>query len=289
MVEVEEYFDLFFYRPLAFLLVKGVQGTNITPNQITIGAIIIGLLCGVAYAQGPEYWVLGAVLFALYNITDCSDGMLARIKMNGTHAGRVVDGMADYISTAAAFIGIGIGGMTEHNDDKSLWWFLLVITAASNVVQSALVDYYRNRFLDYVLQRKSTFEEDYQSFVDEYESIKNQKGKALDRLIIRCYFWYSAMQRRIVGKKKKEKLFQASPQDYYRKNKVAVRLWVMIGPTSQITAQMICSAYNRMDIFFWLMLVGFNGIALIMWLVQKAIDRGFKMQNAEEKILDVRY
>src|SRR3954467_7501845 len=104
MLEVEEYFDLFFYRPLAFLLVKTVYRTNITPNQLTIVAIFIGLACGIVYAQGPAYWALGAICFALYNIVDCSDGQLARIKKNGTHAGRVVDGLADYISTAAAFI-----------------------------------------------------------------------------------------------------------------------------------------------------------------------------------------
>jgi len=279
MVEVEEYFDLFFYRPLAFILVKTVYRTSITPNQLTIIAIFIGITCGFVYAAGPQYWAWGALCFALYNIVDCSDGQLARIKKNGTHAGRIVDGMADYISTAAAFIGIGIGGMTDHSGNASLWWTLLVLTAASNVVQSALVDYYRNRFLDYVLQRKSTFEEDYQSFVDEYNSIKNVKGKGLDRVIIQCYFKYSAMQRRIVGKKKKEKLFKASPQDYYKKNKLPIRIWVTIGPTSQITAQMLCSAYNRMDIFFWLMLVGFNGIALIMWITQKQIDKTFKTSN----------
>src|SRR5436190_20554690 len=108
MVEVEEYFDLFFYRPLAFVLVKSVYRTNITPNQLTIVAILIGLMCGIIYAQGTNYWLLGAIVFALYNIVDCSDGQLARIKKNGTHAGRIVDGLADYTSTAAAFIGIGI-------------------------------------------------------------------------------------------------------------------------------------------------------------------------------------
>src|SRR4051812_7265687 len=200
MVEVEEFFDLFFYRPLAFVLVKTVYRTSITPNQLTVIAIIIGIVCGVTYAQGVQYFALGAVFFALYNIVDCSDGQLARIKKNGTHAGRVVDGLADYISTAAAFIGIGIGGMA-YQQNKSWWWMLLVLTAASNVVQSALVDYYRNRFLDFVLQRKSTFEEDFQSFVDEYNAIKNVKGKAFDRFIIRCYFKYSAMQRRLVAKK----------------------------------------------------------------------------------------
>ncbi len=276
MTEVEEFFDLFFYRPLAFILVKSVYRTNITPNQLTIAAICMGIIAGCLYAGGPGYYTYGAICFALYNIFDCSDGQLARIKKNGTHAGRIVDGMADYISTAAVFIGIGIGGMADHGSYAVLWWLLILLTAASNVIQSAFVDYYRNRFLDYVLQRKSTFEEDFESFQDEYNAIKNQPGKWLDKIIIRSYFKYSAFQRRLVGTKKKEKLFKASPQDYYKKNKTAIRFWVLIGPTSQITAIMICSVFNRFDIFFWLILVGFNSIALALWLIQRNIDKAFK-------------
>ncbi len=45
----------------------------------------------------------------LYNIIDCSDGQLARLKKNGTHTGRIIDGSADYITAAFVFIGLGIG------------------------------------------------------------------------------------------------------------------------------------------------------------------------------------
>lgn len=277
MVEVEEYFDLFFYRPLAFLLVKIVYHTRITPNQITLIAIAFGITSGCLYAQGtPYFFSLGALFFALYNIIDCSDGMLARLKKNGTHAGRIVDGLADYISTAAVFVGIAIG-FANHQDNPAYWWMLLVVTAVSNIIQSALVDYYRNRFLDYVLQRKSTFEEGLQAFREEYETIKDRKDKWLDKIIISSYFKYSALQRRLVSKKKKEKLFKADPQDYYKKNKIAVRFWVLIGPTAQITVQMICSVINRFDIFCWTMIIGFNAIAAIMWIVQRNIDKSFKL------------
>jgi hypothetical protein len=88
------------------------------------------------------------------------------------------------------------------------------------------------------------------------------------------------MQRKLTANKKKEKLFKAAPQDYYRKNKLAVRFWVMIGPTAQITTQMICSVINRFDIFCWLMIIGFNSIAVIMWVVQRNIDKSFKAKAA---------
>lgn len=279
MVEVEEFFDLFFYRPLAFLLVKIVYHTNITPNQLTLIAIFIGLVSAVFYSFGSLFFVTGALCFAMYNIVDCSDGMLARLKKNGSNAGRILDGLADYISTASVLTGLAIGA-SRNNSDTAYWWLMLAAAGFSNVIQSALVDYYRNRFLDYVLQRKSTFEEGLQSFREEYEIIKDQKGKLLDRMIIRSYFIYSDIQNRLAAKKRKEKLFKATPEDYYKKNKIAIRFWVFIGPTSQVTALMICSAFNRLDIFFWLMIGLFNVIAAAMWVIQYNIDKTFKTVRA---------
>lgn len=276
MPEIEEFFDLFFYRPLAFVLVKIIYPTNITPNQISITAIFFGLAAGCMYATAlPNCCIYGAILFMLYNIIDCSDGMLARLKRNGTHAGRIIDGIADYLATAAVFIGLGIG-YPDHSYTHSLWWSLLFLSALSNVIQSALVDYYRNRFLDYVLQRKSTFEEDLDAFRQEYDAIKDVKGMWLDRWVIKTYFKYSAFQDKLTSKKRGEKLFTATPQEYYKKNKIAARFWVNIGPTAQITAIMLFSAINRFDIYFWIIIGVFNAVGIIMWLIQRNIDKTFK-------------
>src|ERR1700759_2470658 len=90
MTEIEEFPDLFFYRPLAFILVKIIYRTSITPNQLTIIAIILGLISGCVYASGLDHaCAFGALLFLLYNVFDCSDGQLARLKKNGTHVGRI--------------------------------------------------------------------------------------------------------------------------------------------------------------------------------------------------------
>ena len=275
MPEIEEFFDLFYYRPLAFLLVKIVYRTNITPNQLTIIAIFFGLASGFVYATGlPNALIYGAILFMLFNVVDCSDGMLARLKKNGTPAGRIIDGIADYLSTAAVFVGLGIG-YPDHTYSHSLWWLLLFLAALSNMIQSSMVDYYRNRFLDYVLQRESTFEEGMDSFREEYNTIKGQKNKWLARWIIRRYFDYSALQKKLTSKKNGEKLFKATPEEYYKKNKSIVRVWVNIGPTTQITAIIICSIINRFTIYFWLIIGVFNAIAIIAWILQRNIDKTF--------------
>jgi len=278
MLEVEEIFDLFFYRPLAFILVKAIYKTNITPNQLTIGAIIMGIIGGIFYAQGSPseniYFICGALFFMMFNILDCSDGQLARLKKNGTRTGRIIDGVADYIAVTAVYIGIGIG-FANKTENPALYWSLLALTGASNTIHAVLVDYYRNRFLDYVLERKSTFEEDLDEFKQEYESIKNQRSKWFDRTIIRLYLNYSGFQENLTAKKKSGKLFKASASEYLASNKKIIRSWVFLGPTSQVTALIICSIFNRFDIFFWIMLIGFNSIALINWVMQKNIDKKF--------------
>jgi hypothetical protein len=40
-VDVEEVVELFFFRPLAFLLVKSIYNTNLTPNQLTLAGLAL--------------------------------------------------------------------------------------------------------------------------------------------------------------------------------------------------------------------------------------------------------
>ena len=275
MKEVEEIFDLLLYRPLAFILVKSIIRTNITPNQLTMSAIVMGIISGCFYSQGTQvFFVVGGLFYLLFNVFDCSDGQLARLKKNGTHTGRIIDGIADYIATIAVFIGVGIG-FAAKSENPAFWWTMLALAGLSNTIHSILVDYYRNRFLDYVLDRKNTFEEDLDDYKKEYNKLKDDKNKWVTKIIIRMYLRYMKLQSNIVSKKKDKKVFKTTSQEYYKKNKIAIRLWVLTGPTSQITAMIICTMFMRVDIFCWIMIAGFNGIAILTWILQKNIDKSF--------------
>ena len=47
MPEAEEVFDLIFYRPLAFVFVKLVYRSPVTPNQVTLLSMIAGLIAAI--------------------------------------------------------------------------------------------------------------------------------------------------------------------------------------------------------------------------------------------------
>jgi phosphatidylglycerophosphate synthase len=275
MTEVEEVIDMVFYRPLAFLLVELVYPTRITPDHLSIAAIIMGIAGGFAYAFGLQLsCVIGALFYLLFNILDCSDGQLARLKKNGTSVGRLIDGFADYLATVAIYVGIAIG-YSNNPEQPSFMLIWLSLAGISTIIQESLVDYYRTRFLDIVLKRKNTFEEGIEEYKKEYESIKNQKGKWLHKIIIYIYLIYSNIQRKLAARKKREKSFNATPQDYFNKNRIIIRFWVFIGPSAKITALILCSLFCRFDLFFSIVIGGFNILAVSLWIIQHQIDKSF--------------
>lgn len=279
MLEVEEVFDLIFYRPLAFLLVKIVYPTNITPNQLTLIAVFFGLLGGVCYGMGkPEYFFAGGILFILYDVFDCSDGQLARIKKNGTKTGRIIDGVADYIATIAAYIGIGVG-FASLTDDPLYYWGLTVAAGAVSAVMSILLDYYRNRFLDIVLERESVLETELKEFTEEYDRIKDMKGKHFDKALLKVYLKYSNFQAKMAKGKEESKKVTVDSKLYYKKNKKLIHLWTYVGPTTQLTFMIICSLINRIDIYLYGMITVFPVYVLLVFLMQSSVDKELKLKG----------
>jgi len=108
-IEAEETFDLIIYRPLAFLFVKATYGIDLTPNQVSVAAMFIGVLGGVLFGCGSYTCIAaGAACYFLSNVLDCADGQIARLKKNGSRIGRIVDGFIDYVVSISVFLGIAI-------------------------------------------------------------------------------------------------------------------------------------------------------------------------------------
>jgi hypothetical protein len=273
MKEVEEVIDLLLYRPLAFLVVISVYNTKIKPDHLTLTAMLMGITGGLFYLLGTrQSAITGAACYLLFNILDCSDGQLARIKKNGSSVGRLLDGIADYIAAIAVYSGIAFGYASMY-DQPSLFFILTGMAGLSIIIQESLVDYYRTRFLDVVLQRQDTFNEGLEVYKKEYDKIKDQKGKWFSKTIVLIYLAYSQIQRFLAPKKKKISYISTTPDRYFKLNHIIIRLWVLMGPSAKITLLILCSLFCRFDIFFWIVIGGFNILAVLLWLIQYRIDK----------------
>jgi hypothetical protein len=269
-VAVEELFDLVFYRPLAFLLVKLICRTGVTPNQLTFLSMVFGVLGGASLALGtPGALAAGGVFFLLYNIVDCSDGQLARLNHSGTHLGRILDGVADYVVSLAAYLGIGIG-FASASDRPFLMWVLTAAAGFSNAAQSGLLDFYRNRFLDATGVRKSVLVDEQQALREEYDGLRLRKGKGLEKFLIGTYLIYSRVQQRLTGERGTvAQALTGDPSDYVRANRVLMHFWTYLGPTTQWTLLIVCAFCGRLDIYLWGIAGAGNLLAVIMMLAQR--------------------
>jgi phosphatidylglycerophosphate synthase len=275
MKEVEETIDLIVYRPLAFLLVKLIYNTRITPDHLTFAAIIMGLIGAFFYAFGSQLTSnIGALFYILFIILDCSDGQLARLKKSGTSLGRLLDGISDYIVVTAIYVGIAIG-YSQKDGESSPMLFLLILSGASIIIQEALVDFYRTRFMDIVMMRKNTFEEGIKEYRKEFIRLKYQKGKWIERNIILIYLFYSKVQRNITTKKKRAAFLDVSPGEFYKSNRIIIRFWVFMGPSAARTTLILCSLFSRFDIYFWITIGCFNILAALIWIIQNQVDKSY--------------
>jgi len=261
---VEELFDLYLFRPFAFLLVKLIYRTSITPNQLSVSSMMTGILSSVFFSLGTvTSFLVGGVLYGLTRVLDCSDGMVARLKKNGTMIGRIVDGTVDYVNGVVIYVGSFVG-INRAGFDFFLSNFILVLGAGLCMIfHSIVIDYYRSQFLAHALGKKRSPREDKEMFSAELKKLKKKKGRLVDKFFIHLYLGYSHVQ---VNKAIKKRVYKRDV--YYRTNKWIMQLWSLIGSSTYIVAFMISGILYKPTILFWYAIVAANLFTCILWIIQ---------------------
>ena len=128
---VDKYFNRPFGRPFSKLLVR----TPVTPNQISVASIVVGLAGASFLARGDRAAaVLGAVLFQLSAVVDCMDGDVARMACKESPLGKWLDIVGDQVVHAGIFIGIAVG-LAGRGSSEPVGWL------AASAVLGALISF----------------------------------------------------------------------------------------------------------------------------------------------------
>jgi phosphatidylglycerophosphate synthase len=243
----EEIIDLILFRPLGYLCVKMFLPFPITPNQVSCLAMAFGIAAGIFLSHGtPASVMTGGILYGLSNILDCSDGMLARIKKNGSPTGRIVDGVVDYITGAAVYIGLGIGlskavnGGILHLPFNA--WLLVVVAAASTGIHAVLSDKYRNAYLDRKRPASDRPVNDLEKFSSELVRLRGMKGKLIDKSMISLYLGYLRLQEGRASKSRPTNPVHVTP--------AKVIVWNLIGPSTHIVFFLAAAVFFKPMILF---------------------------------------
>ena len=120
--------DVWFNSLFSIRISSWLVKTPLTPNQLTLLGLTLGVLAGWFFAQGDYIsGILGGLVLVFSGIWDCCDGDVARLKFMESDYGEYLDTMCDNIINILTFIGIAIGVARQSGLIASLIPFALLL------------------------------------------------------------------------------------------------------------------------------------------------------------------
>lgn len=144
--DTEEKLDLYFYRPVGFLIAKAAFPLRLTPTILTLIGLALGVISGFFfYAPASNQAILvGSALFVLAGIFDSSDGQMARMGGKSTPFGLVLDGLCDNFVFLSVYVGNTLNLVPHYGLGI---WPVAIFAGLCHSSQSSLLDFFNRDYL----------------------------------------------------------------------------------------------------------------------------------------------
>jgi hypothetical protein len=270
--EIEELADRWFFRPAGALIAYAASLTPMTPNQLTLIGLVIGVASGaLLYWPALGMWAFGGLI--LHSVLDSADGQLARIKNMFSIEGRILDGVGGYFTHIAIYSAILCGWLSRGG---GLWLFVPWLAAGlCNAVHAAMYDYNRNQYNSYAIKGQIPKAE------------KLDTSTTLGKLLSMIYGDYDDSQKRLAGLHGKVvdelqrrwgaegKLPPAASEAYRKRYYWMVRGWNFLGDNTRFYAIGVVAWLGRPELFIWFVLTVMNLALVTCWLAEQRVDRRY--------------
>jgi phosphatidylglycerophosphate synthase len=129
-------------RPVSRAVTRLVLGWPLTPNQITLVGLAVGLMGGVGLTTVSYAGRLtGVVALLVSSVLDGVDGEVARARFQQSPRGARLDLAGDYLTHVVTFVGLGVGLLRQGLPVVGMWAALALVggVATAMVAMHALV------------------------------------------------------------------------------------------------------------------------------------------------------
>ena len=131
-------FDRLLNRPLSRRLTPLLLDAPVTPNQVTMLSLAVGLVAAAAFAGPGSAWpVVGALLVQATAVLDCVDGEIARAKVLESAWGEILDVTSDTVIHVLAFLGIAVHAWPGLGARRA--WILAALFASGGLLSFLVV------------------------------------------------------------------------------------------------------------------------------------------------------
>ena len=286
----DEIINIYLLRPLAACIVWLIYPTRITPNQVTITAIIVGLVAAYTYIlDTPAAIAIAGLLVTTKDILDDADGQLARLRAEtpactkrfgeGRHygvqarakemysrRGRFLDSIGDFVVDVAVFGAVTYSVyLTDPSPTTILFGFLsflgITLRVSYHVFYQVSFFHLEDR---YKLNR-----------ITEELREEDRRGDPitlhLQQIFLLIYGWQDKLIYRIDYWCRRGKNDEEFLNSWYS-DKLGLRLSGLLGFGTEFAVLTICSLFNNLSLYLLLNVVLMNGIWMINILYRRYIS-----------------
>jgi phosphatidylglycerophosphate synthase len=252
----DELVNIYLLRPVAAVIVWLIYPTGVTPNQVTLFAVLLGCLAGFIYTAGtPSAIAIAGVLILLKDIFDDADGQLARAKEKYSRRGRFLDSVGDFVVDAVVFAGVSFVCVRQ----VSHWYWIAGIAGFLGItLRVSYHVFYQVSFLH--LEERYKLNRITEEITDE-DREGDPVALVLQKIFIGMYGWQDRMMYRLDcwcrGRN-----FDEQQLPLWYSDRFALRLSGLMGFGTEILLLAICSWFNALPVYFWLNIILMN----FLWL-----------------------
>lgn len=289
--EVEELIDLFVHRPLAHLIARSAYPTAITPDQLTLLSMFVGIAAGwctwSALARGASWLAAGGVLLIASAVVDCSDGQLARMRQSSSRFGRMLDGLVDAIVQLAVIPPVLAHLWMEHRAhpaEAALWLAVGVVAVVTGSLHTTLYDHFKNVYLVQTQPTRREGNDDPEDVEAHYAGLKSEGLRLFDAVRFFLYRRYVPQQRALLGwiDPSIPSRYSAMPEyaidraaRYRLLHRGVMRAWSFYGIGTHIFGLGVAMMTGQLGLYVFFRAVVFNLALLALVPAQRRASRAF--------------
>ncbi len=286
--DIEQRLDFYLYRRLAAYLVRAVLNTSITPNQITLLSLVLGVSSAISYVLGFNP-ILSALLLLLSVVSDCADGQLARARGVGSPRGAQLDGLADYLVGIILYIAVGYH--LKSLFPETYVNIVMLLAIISTFLQCYLFDLVKNLYLSQTEQNFKggviTLSEG-KTYLKESKTNRNWLYIILDGILV-IYLYGTKLIKQFTSQEKLKDdedspthIGKETVKVYKDTHRITMQLWTYLGYSTHLTAFIIAFLLEpffsgSLIYAFWFTIIPLNLFLIIVglakWVAVKQFDR----------------
>jgi phosphatidylglycerophosphate synthase len=259
--EIEELVDIYFYRRFGIVVAHGARAARLSPNAVSVLAGLIGGAGGAMLAS-DRLALAGVGFLVLHGIFDSADGQLARITKQTSDLGRLLDGVAGYVTHTAAYLGIVAGVVSRGGSWTILAWGALA--GVSTAIHAQMYDYHRTSYATIAVKGVAPARRDGRRIVMLYESIQRRLAGVHPQV-------EAVIAQRASGGCVRENDRANYRRCFYR----PVRVWNLFGDNVRRYAFGVFAVAQHLEWMFPFILVPMNLVLMSASVCQRRADRGF--------------